>query len=181
MKQSMSISLAVVSAIVLAGAGVAGAQPSTGQVTYEMTLEGLPGGKKNTTLTVENWSWGATAYDPSEDELEATKTDAAAAKRRKDISAQDFYFVLEQSPVSANLLEALVAKKVMPKVTIRSKATGTDKTFELVLKDVKVSSYQTGGSGYGANESVSMTYKTAKLTIGAGGGTQSADLTGNAK
>ena len=183
MKQTILIPLAMVGAMVLAGAGTAHAQPSSGQVTYEMTLEGLAGGKKNTTLTIESWSWGASAYEP-DDASEASDGGKVegAAKRKRDIAVQDFYFTIEQSPTSAQLLEALVGKKVLSKVTVRSKQTGTDKTFEIVFKDVRISSFQTGGSGYGgASESVSLTYKTAKMTVSASGGSQSADVQGNAK
>ena len=56
------------------------------------------------------------------------------AKRKRDIAVQDFYFTIEQSPTSAQLLDALVGKKVLSKVTLRSKQTGTDKTFEIVFK-----------------------------------------------
>jgi type VI protein secretion system component Hcp len=176
------IPLAVAGAMILAGATTAAAQPSSGQVTYEMTLEGLTGGKKSTTLTIESWSWGASAYDLYEDEVDATGKDGTATKRKRDIAVQDFYFTIEQSPTSAQLLDALVAKRVLSKVTVRSKQTGTDKTFEIVFKDVRISSFQSGGSGYGGGtESIALAYKTAKLTVGASGGSQSADVTGNVK
>jgi len=165
MKQTM-----IILAVVLT-TGTAHAQPSQ-QAWYELTIEGMKADPK-ATMTIESWSWGAVSPE----------ADAAPGGTKKGLQAQDLYLSVEQSSTSPLLLEALVAETVLPKVTLKLKdPVSKDKSFELVLKDVKVTSYQASGSGggYGSgvpNESIALSFKTAKVTVGNGKTARSADVT----
>jgi type VI protein secretion system component Hcp len=150
--------------------GTAHAQP-TQAAWYELSIEGIKADPK-ASLAIESWSWGAASPQPD-----------PSMPKKQGIQTQDLYLSIEQSDASPLLLEALVAETVLPKVTLKlNNPASKDKSFELVLKDVKVTSYQTSGSGggYGSgvpNESLSLSFKTAKLTVGTGKTSRSAEVT----
>lgn len=103
----------------------------------------------------------------------------AAKPKQWVLSNQDFHFVVYQSPTSLMLAESMFDKKVLPRVTVRFRHPALAKELELVMKDVRVSSYQTGGSGYGNEgpmDQISLSFNKAKMTVGAKGAKHSADL-----
>jgi hypothetical protein len=171
------IPVVVATVVVLAWGGAARAQPSS-SATWEMTIEGMPA-KAKANVTIESWSWGASAAEERFESDEAAKS----TKPKKDIYSQDFFFVIEQTPTSAMLLESMMQKKVLTKVTVKLRQTGSNNTFELVMKDVKVTSYQTGASSYGGSgptDQLAMAFKTAKVTIGSKAESHATDVSGNA-
>jgi hypothetical protein len=129
-------------------------------------------GSKAITIELESWSWGATAMDPE-----------MVGPAHKEVSLQDVNFVIMQSPTSVQLLEAMLAKKVLRRVVVRIKQPSSQ-MFELAMSNAKLSSYQTGGSGGSYRgglpmEQLSMTFKSAKLTVKANGGSYSTDIIAN--
>lgn len=164
----------LIASLVAVTALSAHAQPTPQGAKYEMTLEGIPG-QNTLTLDIESWSWGANEVEPDAD----PKSEEAGKRKKPDNGIHYVYLVIEQGPTSAMLLQTLLAKKLLPKVSLHS--TGTGKSFELAMKDVKMTSYQTGGSGgFGRNpmDQMAMSFKTAKLTIGDGTTSHSAQITG---
>jgi type VI protein secretion system component Hcp len=165
----------LIASLIAVTMSTAQAQPAPGG-KYEMQIEGIPGQAK-LTLEIESWSWGAVDQEPDDTD---PKSQDAAGKKKKSDGIQEVYFVVEQSPTSPMLLQSLLAKKPMTNVVLHS--TGTSgKSFELVMKEVRLTSYQTGGSGgFGRApmDQMSMSFKTAKLTVGDGGTTHSAQITG---
>ena len=139
-------------------------------IDYELAVEGI--GKAPIVIDLESWSWGATAME----------TDPSMPPPKKDISMQDFHFVISQSPQSAMLLEAMLNKKVLPRVSARVK-NANNHSFELVMRNVKISSFQTGGSGGGRGwggdapmEQISLSFQTGKMTVKTQGGSHSVEI-----
>ena len=159
MKQRMWIAALVAAAVAVP----AHAQPSPPQPTYELVIEGL---SNKVTLELSSWSFGV--YDES-------TTEETAGKPR-GLVVQDLYVVITQTPDSALLLDALVSRKVMSKVTLRMKGD-KDKVFEIAMKDVRISYYNTGGYHDMPTEQLSFRYDTAKMTLGPKGKTESAAIT----
>jgi type VI protein secretion system component Hcp len=152
------------------------AQPSS-SAQYELVVEGIAVPKA--TLPIESWSWGASESmgDPDPKDADAN---GVPKKKKREIAVQDFHFVIMQSHLSTMLLEALATKKTLPRVTLRSKQATPSGTLELVMKDVRVSSFQTGGSGHsssgGTMDQLSLTFKSVKMTVDTGNGKHSADV-----
>lgn len=141
--------------------------PQGPQLEYEAVIEGL--GKTPVVIPVESWSWGASA-------------DNYGNRNGSGINMQDLHFVIEQSKESAQMLEVMLAKKELAKVEIRVKQPSTH-TFELVMRNVTIGSFQTGGSGgggYGRGsgpmEQMSLSFKTAKMTVKTPKGAYSTDI-----
>ena len=153
------------------------AQPAQSGGNYEMTLEGL--GQSQTTLEIESWSWGAVEEDPPD----ADPKDKDGVKRKNTNGVQEVFIVVEQSPTSALLLDSMIAKKLLARVSLHSTGN-TSKSFELAMKDVKLTSYQTGGSGglgHAPMDQMALSFKTAKLIIGDGGTSHTTSLIGRTK
>ena len=166
MKQAIAICILVLG-IVTTSASTALAQRQQG-LDYELSIEGID--KKPVVIDLQSWSWGASAMelDPS-------------MPPRKDVNMQDLHFVISQSPSSVLLLETMLSKKVLPRVIIRVKQPNNH-AFELVVRNVKISSYQTGGSSghsYGGDapmEQISMGFQTGKLTVKTATGSKSTEI-----
>jgi Type VI secretion system effector, Hcp len=135
------------------------------QLEYEAVIEGL--GKAPVIVPVESWSWGASA-------------DSYGNRNGSGINMQDLHLVIEQSKESAQMLELMLAKKELSRVEIRVKQPSSH-TFELVMRNVSIGSFQTGGSGgYGRGsgpmEQMSLSFKTAKMTVKTPKGAYSTDI-----
>lgn len=145
------------------------------QLGFELVLDGLPGQGKSATITVEAWSWGASAMNEREDMFEPRKPGA----KRPSVSTQDLNITLAQSPTSLRMLDAMVVKKVLPTVTLHLAQPISGHMFEIVMKDVTITSYQTGGYGRGNDlptENLSMSFKKAKITTIGDGASHSVDI-----
>jgi type VI protein secretion system component Hcp len=160
----------VVLGLLVASAGRSDAQAPQPSIEYEITIEGL--GTKPVTMDVDSWSWGASSYD-----------DASMMGMKKDVQVQEVNLVLQQSPTTAMMLEALLAKKQLRRVVLRIKQPAAA-VFEFALSNVKVTTFQTGGSGgsYGRGgtmEQMSLSFKTAKMTVKNGANSHSTDIINN--
>jgi hypothetical protein len=167
--------LLVAAAVGIGSGDVAMAQPTTPTIQYDMVIEGLA--SKQVTIPVESWSWGASLENGSSDELEP---EAKTSKQSKPaLNTQDFNVVLKNTPVAAMLLEAMTKRKTLPKVSVHLRQPAGDEGFSFVLQNVSISSFQTGGSGYGAEgpmNQISLEFKKAKLTIASRGASHTVSI-----
>lgn len=160
----LALALAASTPVVAQAQGQMG--PQGPQLEYEAVIEGL--GKTPVVIAVESWSWGASV-------------DNYGNRNGNGINMQDLHFVIEQSKESAQMLEVMLAKKELAKVEIRVKQPSSH-TFELVMRNVTIGSFQTGGSGggYGRGsgpmEQMSLSFKTAKMTVKTPKGAYSTDI-----
>lgn len=168
MKQAIAIVILTLGLTALSGP-LAEAGNNQG-VSYELSVEGL--GKAPVLIELESWSWGATALEP----------DPSMPPPKKDLAMRDLHFVITQSPESTKLLEVMVTKKHLPRVTVRMK-NSSNHSFELVVRNVRVASFQTGGSGGGRGwggeapmEQISMSFQTGKFTVKNTSGSHSVEI-----
>ncbi len=98
-------------------------------------------------FVLESWSWGITAEGGR-------------------MHSQSFHFVVYSSVGSSFLLERQIQRKAFSKATLHLETPeGTTQVFE--LRDVKVSSFQTGASAhsdFGPTEQVSLDFGGLKVT-----------------
>lgn len=108
-------------------------------------------------LNLESWSWGANSSDEGlddDDGKEAGQKDKETKEPKKpEVMSQDFNFVVLSSSKSALLLQAMAKSQNFASVNIKVKSKldkiQSDSTsLEMNLVNAKVSSFQTGGSGF---------------------------------
>lgn len=158
--KTISTFLLIFAAIVvvnLAGAATANAQYGRDEPrrVFLLDIDGIEGGFQEKgfekQISVSSWSTGA-SYDVDE----ATG------------NFQSLYISMTKSRASAGVFQAMVAKKIIPKVVFTVVEFPADRKsppltiFKMTLRDVQISSFQMGGSeGSGElSEQVSFEYKS---------------------
>jgi len=112
-------------------------------VDYFLKLEGVEGeshdDKHKGEIDVESWSWGETQSG-----THAGGGGGGAGK----VSMQDFHFAMKMNKASAKLMLACANGEHFPKATLTCRKAGKEQQeyFKVVMSDLLVSSYQTGGS-----------------------------------
>ena len=113
------------------------------QVDYFLTIEGIEGEsqdeKHKGALELLSWSWGETNSG-----AHGFGGGGGAGK----VSMRDFDFVMNYNKASPKLMLACATGQHIPKVTLTCRKAGGKQEEYLVieLKNVLISSYQTGGS-----------------------------------
>jgi type VI secretion system secreted protein Hcp len=112
-------------------------------VDYFLKIEGVQGesadDKHKNEIDVESWSWGETNAGSS-----ATGGGGGAGK----VSMQDFHFVMKMNKATPKLMLACASGEHIKKAELVCRKAGKEQQeyLKIVLSDVLVSSYQTGGS-----------------------------------
>jgi type VI secretion system secreted protein Hcp len=112
-------------------------------VDYYLKIEGVEGestdSKHKNEIDVESWSWGATQSGTS-----AAGGGGGAGK----VSMQDFHFVMRLNKASPKLMLACATGDHLKSATLVCRKAGGDQQeyMKIVMSDLIVSSYQTGGS-----------------------------------
>jgi type VI secretion system secreted protein Hcp len=112
-------------------------------VDYYLKIEGVEGestdSKHKNEIDVESWSWGATQSGTS-----AAGGGGGAGK----VSMQDFHFVMRVNKASPKLMLACATGDHLKAATLVCRKAGGDQQeyMKIVMSDLIVSSYQTGGS-----------------------------------
>jgi type VI secretion system secreted protein Hcp len=112
-------------------------------VDYFLKIEGVEGEatdeKHKGEIDVESWSWGETQSGTS-----AAGGGGGAGK----VSMQDFHFVMRLNKASPKLMLACATGDHLKSATLVCRKAGGDQQeyMKIVMTDVLVSSYQTGGS-----------------------------------
>lgn len=115
-------------------------------VDYFLKLDGIDGEstdqKHKNEIDLESWSWGASQSGSS-----AGGGGGGAGK----VHMQDFHFVMKVNKASPKLLLACASGQHIKKATLTCRKAGTTQQefMKVVMSDLLVSSYQTGGSGHG--------------------------------
>jgi type VI secretion system secreted protein Hcp len=132
-------------------------------VDYFLKVDGIEGESKaaghEKQIDLESWSWGA-----SQSGIHATGGGGGAGK----VSMQDFHFVMKINKASAPLMLACAEGKHIKEATLTCrKAGGKQEPFlTVVMSDLLVSSYQTGGSGHSdivPTDQISMNFSKIKI------------------
>lgn len=114
-------------------------------VDYFLKLDGIDGeatdAKYKNSIDVESWSWGETQS--------GTHSGGGGGGAGK-VQMQDFHFVMKINKASPKLMLACATGEHVKKATLTCrKAGGKQEDFlTIVMSDLLVSSYQTGGSGH---------------------------------
>jgi type VI secretion system secreted protein Hcp len=112
-------------------------------VDYFLKIDGVPGestdDKHKGEIDVESWSWGETQSGTS-----AAGGGGGAGK----VSMQDFHFVMRLNKASPKLMLACATGEHLKSATLVCRKAGGDQQeyMKIVMSDLLVSSYQTGGS-----------------------------------
>ena len=115
-------------------------------VDYFIKLDGIKGestdAKHKDEIDIESWSWGETNTRAG-----GSAGGAGAGK----VSMQDFHFVMRLNKSSPTLMQACATGQHIKTATLTARKAGKDQQEYLTfkLRDVLVSSYQTGGSEQG--------------------------------
>lgn len=88
---------------------------------------------------------------------------------------QDLHFVITQSPESTKLLEVMVTKKLLPRVTVRMK-NSSNHSFELVVRNVRSRRFGRGWGSEAPMEQISMSFQTGKFTVKHTSGSHSVEI-----
>ncbi len=109
-------------------------------------------------IEIESFSWGATQLGAS-----SHGTGAGAGK----VSMNDFHFVMRNNSASPTLFLFCANGKHLTeaKLTCRKAGGKQEKFLEVVMNDVLVSSYQTGGSQGGEVPMDQISLNYSKITI----------------
>ena len=113
------------------------------QVDYFLKIEGIEGestdDKHKKEIDVESWSWGETNTGSH-----ATGGGGGAGK----VSMQDFHFVMRMNKATPKLMLACATGEHIKKAELVCRKAGKEQQeyLKIVLSDLLVSSYQTGGS-----------------------------------
>ena len=114
-------------------------------VDYFLKLEGIDGEsadhKHKGEIDLESWSWGA-----AQSGTHSSGGGGGAGK----VSMQDFHFVMKHNKASPKLMLACATGEHIKKATLTCRKAGKEQQefLKVVLSDLLVSSYQTGGSGH---------------------------------
>jgi type VI secretion system secreted protein Hcp len=112
-------------------------------VDYFLKLDGIDGESQDKThkgdIDLHSWSWGATNQGSS-----SLLGGGGAGK----VSMQDFNFTMPHNNASPKLMLACASGEHIKKAVLVCRKQGKDQQefLKIVLSDVLVSSYQTGGS-----------------------------------
>lgn len=115
-------------------------------VDYFLKLDGIDGESEDSKfkghIDLHSWSWGATNSGSS-----STGGGGGSGK----VSMQDFHFVMPHNNASPKLMLACASGEHIKKAVLICRKAGKDQQefLKIVLSDVLVSSYQTGGSAHG--------------------------------
>jgi type VI secretion system secreted protein Hcp len=142
------------------------------QVDYFLDIDSVDGESKDDAFTdcidVQSWSWG----ESNTGAFGSGTTGGTAGK----VSPQDFHFVMPMNKATAKLLLACATGKHFTNATLTCRKAGESPQvyMKLVLTDVVVSSYQTGGSASGdvvPTDQVSLNFAKLEYAYGAQDGT----------
>jgi type VI secretion system secreted protein Hcp len=112
-------------------------------VDYFLKIEGVQGesadDKHKNEIDVESWSWG---------ETNAGSSSAGGGGGAGKVSMQDFHFVMKMNKATPKLMLACASGEHIKKAELVCRKAGKEQQeyLKIVLSDVLVSSYQTGGS-----------------------------------
>jgi type VI secretion system secreted protein Hcp len=112
-------------------------------VDYFLKIEGVQGesadDKHKNEIDVESWSWG---------ETNAGSSSAGGGGGAGKVSMQDFNFVMKMNKATPKLMLACASGEHIKKAELVCRKAGKEQQeyLKIVLSDVLVSSYQTGGS-----------------------------------
>lgn len=127
-----------------------------------LIIDGIKGESQDETykgeVDVESWSWGMT---------QTGSTHVGGGSGTAKVSVQDLSFTKRICKASPNLAKYCSDGKHIPKATlIQRKAAGSSPVefLKIEMKDIIVSSYQTGSSGEVPNESCSFNFAEYKMT-----------------
>lgn len=114
-------------------------------VDYFLKLTGIEGesqdAKHKHEIDVQSWSWGE-----SQSGAHVGGGGGGAGK----VSMQDFHFVMQMNKASPKLMLACASGEHIKEAKLTCRKAGKDQQEFLIvtMKDLLVSSYQTGGSGH---------------------------------
>ena len=129
---------------------------------FHLEITGIEGESKvkgfEGKIQIESWNWGVTNSGSSHH-----GGGAGAGKS----NPQDFSFAMYQSKASPELMSHCALGKHIPEVIFTSRKAGGEqlKSFELVMKEVLVSSYQVGGSSHEDQHLESISFNFASLMM----------------
>jgi type VI secretion system secreted protein Hcp len=112
-------------------------------VDYFLKIEGVQGestdDKHKNEIDVESWSWG---------ESNAGTFSTGGGGGAGKVSMQDFHFVMKMNKATPKLMLACASGEHIKKAELVCRKAGKEQQeyLKIVLSDVLVSSYQTGGS-----------------------------------
>jgi len=114
-------------------------------VDYFLKIETVDGeshdDKHKGEIDLESWSWGETQS--------GTHVGGGGGGAGK-VSMQDFHFVMKMNKASPKLMLACANGEHFPKATLTCRKAGKEQQeyFKVIMSDLLVSSYQTGGSAH---------------------------------
>jgi type VI secretion system secreted protein Hcp len=115
-------------------------------VDFFLKIEGVDGestdAKHKGSIDLESWSWGQ-----SQSGTHSSGGGGGAGK----VSMQDFHAVMKVNKASPKLALACATGDHIKKAVLTCRKAGKDQQeyYKIVLSDLLVSSYQTGGNGHG--------------------------------
>src|SRR5206468_10164240 len=118
-------------------------------------IEGESGDHKHAKeIQLESWSWG---------ETQSGSHSAGGGGGAGKVSMQDFHFVMKINKASPKLLLACASGSHIKKAELICRKAGTTQQefLHVIMDDLLVSSYQTGGSGHGGvvpTDQISLNY-----------------------
>jgi type VI secretion system secreted protein Hcp len=125
-------------------------------VDYFLKIDGVDAestdNKHKNEIDVESFSWGATQTGASS----ARGAGAGAGK----VSMQDFHFVMKVNKSSPILMLSCATGKHIKAATLTCRKAGGDQQeyMKVVMSDLLVSSYQTGGAGEIPTDQISLNF-----------------------
>jgi len=125
-------------------------------VDYFLKIDGVDSestdSKHKNEIDVESFSWGATQTGASS----ARGAGAGAGK----VSMQDFHFVMKVNKASPILMLSCATGKHIKAATLTCRKAGGDQQeyMKVVMSDLLVSSYQTGGAGEIPTDQISLNF-----------------------
>ena len=114
-------------------------------VDYFLKIEGVDGeshdDKHKGEIDLESWSWG---------ETNAGSHAGGGGGGAGKVSMHDFNFTMKMNKASPKLMLACANGEHFPKATLTCRKAGKEQQeyFKVVMSDLLVSSYQTGGSAH---------------------------------
>lgn len=127
-------------------------------VDYFLKLDGIEGeshdDKHKNEIDLHSWSWG---------ETQTGTHSAGGGGGAGKVDMQDFHFVMSVNKASPKLMLACASGEHIKKATLTCRKAGKDQQpyMTVVMTDLLVASYQTGGSGHGnevPNDQISLNY-----------------------
>jgi type VI secretion system secreted protein Hcp len=112
-------------------------------VDYYLKIDGVEGestdSKHKNEIDVESWSWG---------ETQSGTSSGGGGGGAGKVSMQDFHFVMRLNKASPKLMLACATGDHLKSATLVCRKAGGDQQeyMKIVMSDLIVSSYQTGGS-----------------------------------